>query len=354
MPLKLPNPHIEQMEEDILYHLALGTKTHDLKAMFGDIKFVVLGGSPRRMEMFAYYMLEQIGCVLPTGQTLTNIAGKTDRYVLFKVGPVLIVSHGMGIPSIQIVLHEIIKLVHHAQCTGVLFFRIGTCGGLGMSPVDNVSNMPSVTHTSHGIGNGSCSIVLHEVLKMLRYAEATQDVMIMRMGTCGGIGLPPGSVVVSNSTVDGLFKPYLEMAILGKVVKRPSYLDKELVEDLMSCAQDDDGFKTVRGKTMCTLDFYEGQARLDGAFCDYTEKDKINFLKRANEEGVCNIEMESLCFAAMCHHANIKGAVVCVTILDRLQGDQVSTPHDTLKAWDQRPATIVARLIRKKLGLDKK
>jgi len=23
---------------------------------------------------------------------------------------------------------------------------------------------------------------------MLRYAEATQDVMIMRMGTCGGIG----------------------------------------------------------------------------------------------------------------------------------------------------------------------
>jgi len=38
MPLKLPNPHIEQMEEDILYHLALGTKTHDLKAMFGDIK----------------------------------------------------------------------------------------------------------------------------------------------------------------------------------------------------------------------------------------------------------------------------------------------------------------------------
>ena len=44
------------------------------------------------MEMFAYYMLDQIDCVLPTGQTLMNIAGKTDRYVLFKVGPVLIVS----------------------------------------------------------------------------------------------------------------------------------------------------------------------------------------------------------------------------------------------------------------------
>ncbi|KAI0207716.1 Uridine phosphorylase 2 [Lamellibrachia satsuma] len=312
MPLKLPNPHIEKMSEDILYHLALGTKTHDLKSMFGDIKFVVLGGSPRRMEMFAYYMLDQIDCVLPTGQTLMNIAGKTDRYVLFKVGPVLIVSHGMGIPSIQIVLHEVIKLIHHAQCTDVLFFRIGTCGGL-----------------------------------------ATQDVTILRLGTCGGIGLRPGSVVVSDSTVDGLFKPYLEMAILGKLVKRPSELDNELVKDLMSCPREDDEFSTVCGKTMCTLDFYEGQARLDGAFCDYTEEDKINFLQRAHQEGVCNIEMESLCFAAMCCHAKVKGAVVCVTILDRLKGDQVSTPHETLKEWDQRPAQLIARLIRKKLGLEK-
>ena len=54
-----------------------------------------------------------------------------------------------------------------------------------------------------------------------------------------------------------------------------------------------------------------GQARLDGAFCDYTEEDKINFLKKAHSEGVCNIEMESLCFAAMCCHANIKGDLAC-------------------------------------------
>ena len=41
LPLKLPNPHIEKMSEDILYHLALGTKTHDLKSMFGDIKVIM-------------------------------------------------------------------------------------------------------------------------------------------------------------------------------------------------------------------------------------------------------------------------------------------------------------------------
>lgn len=32
------NPHLDNMEEDILYHFNLGTKTHNLSAMFGDIK----------------------------------------------------------------------------------------------------------------------------------------------------------------------------------------------------------------------------------------------------------------------------------------------------------------------------
>ncbi len=52
-----------------------------------------------------------------------------------------------------------------------------------------------------------------------------------------------------------------------------------------------------------------GQARLDGAFCDYTETDKMRFLREAYARGVRNIEMESLCFASMCHHARIKGAL---------------------------------------------
>ena len=48
------------------------------------------------------------------------------------------------------------------------------------------------------------------------------------------------------------------------------------------------------GKTMCCDDFYEGQGRLDGAICEYTETDKMNFLRQAQQKGVRNIEMESL------------------------------------------------------------
>lgn len=32
------NPYLDAMDEDILYHLDLGTKTHNLPAMFGDVK----------------------------------------------------------------------------------------------------------------------------------------------------------------------------------------------------------------------------------------------------------------------------------------------------------------------------
>lgn len=37
----------------------------------------------------------------------------------------------MGVPSISIMLHELIKLLHHARCRDVVLFRLGTSGGVG-------------------------------------------------------------------------------------------------------------------------------------------------------------------------------------------------------------------------------
>ena len=51
----------------------------------------------------------------------------------------------------------------------------------------------------------------------------------------------------------------------------------------------------------------------------------MTFLKEIHGAGIINIEMESLCVAAICHHAGIRAAVICVTLLDRLKGDQVRT-----------------------------
>jgi len=35
------NSHLDLMDQDILYHLALGSGSHDLRAMFGDVKVLI-------------------------------------------------------------------------------------------------------------------------------------------------------------------------------------------------------------------------------------------------------------------------------------------------------------------------
>lgn len=70
--------------------------------------------------------------------------------------------------------------------------------------------------------------------------------------------------------------------------------------------------------------FHLAQGRLDGAFCDYTEEDKMEYLNKLHAAGVVNIEMEATAFAALTYHAGIKSAICCVTLVDRLKGDQVS------------------------------
>ncbi|KAK3107906.1 hypothetical protein FSP39_024898 [Pinctada imbricata] len=264
--------------------------------MFGDVKFVCFGGQPSRMEAFCGLVARELNINdhEMDGDKHKNYASGTDRYALHKVGPVLSVSHGIGIPSLSVVFNEIVKLVYYAGCKDVVFFRIGTCGG---------------------------------------------------------IGLEPGTVVLTQKAVDGEMNPEYTMSILGKKVRRPAVIDNSIVSELNACANEDDDFQTVRGTTLCADDFYEGQARLDGAFCDYEEEDKMKYLSDLREHGVCNIEMESLGFLAMCHHAGVKGAVACVTLLDRLKGDFVSCDIKMLKRWQERPQNIVIRYIKKKLGI---
>lgn len=43
------------------------------------------------------------------------------------------IQHGMGIPSLAILLHEVFKLLAYAKCKGVVMLRLGTCGGIGMN-----------------------------------------------------------------------------------------------------------------------------------------------------------------------------------------------------------------------------
>ncbi|KAK7939492.1 hypothetical protein WMY93_002818 [Mugilogobius chulae] len=296
-PVHVKNPYLSTMEEDILYHFSLGTKTHDLPQMFGDIKFVCVGGSANRMKAFAQFIHHELS--LPGNPNdIQDICEGTDRYCMYKVGPVLSISHGMGVPSISIMLHELIKLLHHAQCRDVVLFRLGTSGGVG---------------------------------KKLESSS--------------------GTVVITDKAVDYSFQPKFEQVVLGKVITRSTELDEGVSNELLQYSTEIPNLPTVIGNTMCTHDFYEGQGRLDGALCSFSHEEKLEYLRKAYDAGVRNIEMESTVFAAMCRVCGLKAAVICVTLLNRFEGDQISSPHDVLVEYQQRPQILVSYFIKKRLGL---
>lgn len=64
----------------------------------------------------------------------------------------------------------------------------------------------------HGMGIPSVGILLHEVIKLMYHAQVC-DPIFFRIGTSGGIGIEGGSVVISEEAVDGMLSPHFELVI---------------------------------------------------------------------------------------------------------------------------------------------
>ncbi|KFQ80670.1 Uridine phosphorylase 2, partial [Phoenicopterus ruber ruber] len=225
------------------------------------IRFVCIGGSPNRMRAFAQFRHKELGLVGDREDLADTCAG-VDRYAMDRAGPhhgeqhfsfLSSQLHGMGIPSISIMLHELIKLLHHAKC---------------------------------------------------------QDVTIIRISTSGGLGIEAGSVAIMDMAVDS-FKPWFEQVVLGDVVVQSTKLDKDLMEELLACSKEIPDFPMLSGHTTCTYDFYEGQGRLDRALCAFSSEKKLEYLKRGYDADVRNIEMVSMAFAALCRLCGLKGESSC-------------------------------------------
>lgn len=158
-------------------------------------------------------------------------------------------------------------------------------------------------------------------------------------------------MVVTDRGLDGLLRPVYEVAVLGRLVRAPVVFDQSLAQELAQIGSREFGnFQTLTGATLCTADFYEGQARLDGAFCSYDSRQKIQFLDKVHAQGVLNIEMEATAFGAMCHAAGVAGAIVCVTLLNRLAGDQIVISESAYDEMTGRPQRVAAKFIKKRLS----
>ena len=66
------------------------------------------------------------------------------------------------------------------------------------------------------MGIPSVGILLHEIIKLMYHARV-KDPVFFRLGTYGGIGLDGGQLVITNEAVDGLMRPFLELVKLAFV-----------------------------------------------------------------------------------------------------------------------------------------
>lgn len=276
---------------DNLYHLGLDT-SNDLSHMFKGVEVVCMMGSPSRAQAFA----EKVTELFPESSKVPDNLAKTDRCALFKVGKVVSISHGMGNPSCLIFLHEVSKLMYHAK-------------------------------------------VDFSKLKFLR------------LGTSGGVGVPHGTVCLTEEACDGELQSGYEHIALGVKKRWPTKGDVALNDDIVQAfaeAQESYNFEVRRGVTMSTDDYYEGQGRLDGALETwYNEEDKMKFLEKAQAQGVVNIEMESTCFLFFFNRLGARATIIGAALLDRLQGDQHSVSYESIKEFSLRPQLVVMEYLKR-------
>lgn len=73
-----------------------------------------------------------------------------------------------------------------------------------------IVNVNTLFRLQHGMGMPSVGILLHEIIKLMFHAKVV-DPVFFRIGTSGGIGLEGGTVIISDEAVDGSLQPHLEL-----------------------------------------------------------------------------------------------------------------------------------------------
>lgn len=278
------NSFIENQEPNLyIYNLNL-TLTKDVLSQFSGIKHVFLQGSSDRARKFA--------CRLANTTDINQIKNlfSGSSYFGYRVDDILLVSHGMGTTSIMTLLHSLSKVLYYA---------------------------------------------------------GSHDVKYIRIGTSGGIGIEPGSVVITETAYMPNLVPGYQISGLGRDVIYPTGMSYDLNQAIFNAQPKNLPFKVVIGNSIAADDFYLGQARFDGAIqTEYSEDDRKIYFSKLKAHNIVNFEMESTALASFCNRAEIEATMIAVTLLDRTQGDQIHATSDELAAYADRVMDVAINYIK--------
>jgi uridine phosphorylase len=268
---------LDGSHEDVYYHFGVASSDPLLRKL-RDVRAVIIAGSGSRIKEFAERWSEL------NGGTEIVAFPKEDRFVTRYTAGVLFASHGMGMPSASIALQELMRMV--------FFLKRGDL-------------------------------------------DAMDDVFWCRVGTSGGVGLPVGTVVVSSEGLMADLRPY--RLLNGGIGEYwfdghfPPATSQAIIE-----SNKHSDFEIISGKTVAGNEFFLEQFRLDGALCLETPETKMAWLRWLQDNGVVNIEMEGAMIAGYLNHWGFSTfAMICCTLLNRLESDQVTATPEQLHKFSE-------------------
>lgn len=268
---------LDGSHEDVYYHFGVAS-TDPMLAKLRDVKAVIMAGSGGRIKEFAQRWSE-----LNAGSEIVAFP-KEDRFVTRYTAGVLFASHGMGMPSASIAVQELMRLV--------FFLKRGDLA-------------------------------------------AMDEVFWCRVGTSGGVGLPGGTVVVSSEGLMADLKPYRLLNGGTGEYWFDGHFPVATYNAIIDANKHTD-FEIVAGKTVAGNEFFLEQFRLDGAICLETPETKMGWLRWLHDNGVANIEMEGAMIAGYLNWWGFsKFAMICCTLLNRLEGDQVTAAPEELHKFSE-------------------
>jgi uridine phosphorylase len=294
------NLSLAELKSDPLYHFGfdknvdlvedLDLKGVPLDQLFGDTRMICMGGSASRARAFA----KKLATEFDVGLDPDNLKpmGKTERFELYKIGPIISVNHGMAVGSVRIAMHELIKLLFYA-------------------------------------GNDTRKVV-----------DQTE---MIRIGTSGGIGTNVGDVILSDKGINSrTLKAEDEIYRVGRTYAYPAIFDEGLRDRILATRGDID---VIVGSTLTSNCFYEEEPNIHGALENgYTWEDLLRDVETLKKLGAKNVEMEAGPVAAIGLRAGIPTADVC-TVLDPI-GVPITSSEDELASFCDNAQEVLLRYIR--------
>jgi uridine phosphorylase len=268
---------------DSYYHLGI-TSDDPVVDVLRDCRAVVMAGSGERIDYFAQRWSDH------HNDAPIIAFPKEDRFVTRYCAGVLFVSHGMGMPSASIAVQEVMRLLY--------FLKDGDLSAL-------------------------------------------DEIFWARVGTSGGVGLPAGTIVVSEEALMADLKPFrLLQGGHGEYWFDGTF--PKATRDAVLAANRDTSIPIVTGKTVAGNEFFLEQYRLDGAIRMETEQSKQQWLQWLADNGVRNVEMEGAMFAGYLNYWGFtQFAMVCATLLNRLEGDQVTSSAEQLHQFAEDAGEVL-------------